>query len=148
MASLVEELITTMDSEKDIYSKLIEVAKEKTEAIVSDNLELLQSVTDQENAHMDMLNSLEAKRTNVVENIGVVLNKKPENLTLVRIIDILSKQPQEQKRLKTIHDELKGLARQLKGRTGDGVVCGDVCGQNSGDFEFHFWRSQIGRAHV
>ena len=45
MASLMEELISTLSQEKDIYLALLPIAEEKTKAIVANDLEQLQEIT-------------------------------------------------------------------------------------------------------
>lgn len=114
MASLMEELITTLEAEAAIYEEIIPVSEEKTKAIVSNDLEKLQSVTDIEKALVDQAGMLEHKRLENVKNIGVVMGKSSEELTLTKIIDFLQKQPEEQERLRAVHDRLKDTMARLK----------------------------------
>ena len=106
MASIMEELISTLTKEEALYNELIPVAEEKTKAIVANDLDALQAVTDKEQLMIDQVGALEKKRIEVVKNIGIVLNRNPETLNLQSIVDILHNQPQEQKSLREIHDKL------------------------------------------
>ena len=63
---------------------------------------------------IDQLTVLEKKRSEVIVNIGILLNRKPEELTLKEIIRLLENQPKEQKQLSQIHDQLKQTVQELK----------------------------------
>ena len=63
MASLMEELISTLSQEKELYLSLLPVAEEKTKAIVANDLKELQKVTDREKEMVDRVNALERKRS-------------------------------------------------------------------------------------
>ena len=86
MASLMEELISTLSKERDIYVELLPIADEKTKAIVANKPEELQVITNREQEAVDRISSLERKRSEVVKNIGIVLGRKPEELTLTELI--------------------------------------------------------------
>lgn len=110
----MEELITTLQEENELYKKMIPIAEEKTKAIVANNLEELQKVTDKEQIMIDKMGTLEKKRVDVVNNIAVVLSLNPRTITLDQIVDVLHKQPNEQKMLREIHDKLRMTTSRLK----------------------------------
>lgn len=113
MASLIEELIQTLTQEDEIYQDLIPIAKEKTQIIIKNDLEQLQKVTEREQEAVDRLTALEHKRMDVIQNIGVVINRDPNTLTLRALTEILKKQPKEQKELSIINDRLKQTIQTL-----------------------------------
>lgn len=113
MASLIEELIQTLNEEDAIYTDLIPIAEEKTQIIIKNDLEQLQRITEKEQEIVDKLTALEHKRMDVIKNIGVVINKDPETLTLRAITEILKKQPKEQQELARINDHLKKTVHML-----------------------------------
>jgi flagellar biosynthesis/type III secretory pathway chaperone len=113
VASLIEELIVTLEKEYDIYKELIPIAENKTKIIVKNDLKALQDITDQEQLIIDQINALERKREEVVTNMGTVISKDPKTLHISIIIQILDKQPKEQKRLSEIHDNLKKTIQRL-----------------------------------
>ena len=76
MASLMEELITTLRSEFAAYQEMLPVVEKKTQAIISNDLQQLQQITDLEQEAIGKINTLEQKRTGIISNIAVVLNKK------------------------------------------------------------------------
>lgn len=107
MASLIQELIQTLQSEDKLYQELIPVAIKKTRVIIDNDLASLQQITEQEQLVVDKINVLERKREEVILNIGTVINRSPKTLTMKMIISLLEKQPEEQSQLSMIHDSLK-----------------------------------------
>ena len=114
MASVIQELITVLTEEQQLYEKIIPIASEKKNVIIKNNLESLQEITEQEQLAIDQVTVLEKKRSEVIVNIGILLNRKPEELTLKEIIRLLENQPKEQKQLSQIHDQLKQTVQELK----------------------------------
>lgn len=113
MASLIEELITTLEKENEIYKELIPIAEKKTRVIIKNDLEALREITKNEQDAVDRITALEGKREEVVTNIGIVLNQKAEELNLKKIIKILKKQPEEQQKLSRLRDSLKASVNRL-----------------------------------
>ena len=113
MAGLIDELVETIQKENDIYKELIPIAEEKTRIIIRNDLDALQKITDQEQLTVERINALEKKREEVIVNIGTVLSRDPKELNMKTLIKILGKQPEEQKRLSRIHDELSETLRRL-----------------------------------
>lgn len=113
MASLIEELITTLNQENEIYESLIPINEKKTKIIINNDLEALQEITKTEQEIVQKVTALETKRQEVIINIGTVINRKPETLTLKSLIELLSKQPQEQEQLSIIHDKLQKTVHRL-----------------------------------
>ena len=113
MASLIEELIGTLEKEEAIYKELIPVVEKKTKVIIKNNLRELEEITAKEQETVDRITALEHKREEVVRNIEVVLSKKPGSLDLKAIIQILHKQPKEQKKLSDLREKLKAEVSRL-----------------------------------
>ncbi len=113
MASLMEEMISTLSQEKDLYLALLPIAEEKTKAIVANDLEELQKITDKEQMTVDRVTALERKRAEVINNMGIVLGRKPEDLTLDELIKVAEKQPKVQEELRELKDVLGKSVRRL-----------------------------------
>lgn len=113
MASLVEELITTLNQENEIYESLIPINEKKTKIIINNDLEALQEITKTEQEMIQKISALEAKRQEVIINIGTVINRNPGTLTLKNLIRLLEKQPKEQEQLSIIHDKLQKTVHRL-----------------------------------
>lgn len=114
MASVIQELVSILEEEQQIYEALIPIVTEKTKVIIKNNLETLQKITEQEQLVVDKVTVLEKKRSEVILNIGIIMNRKPEELTLAEIIKMLKNQPEEQKRLNDIHNNLKRTIQRLQ----------------------------------
>lgn len=113
MAGLIDELVNTMSLENDIYKELIPIVSEKTQAIINNDLTTLQSITDKEQLTIERIGSLERKREEVIKNIGIVLSRDPSKLDMKELIRIMAKQPEEQRKLAQIHDELSATIKTL-----------------------------------
>ncbi|MDO4166521.1 MAG: flagellar protein FlgN [Eubacteriales bacterium] len=113
MASLIDELIAVLQSEEEIYRKLIPISERKTEILVRRDLKELQRVTEEEQGLLDQASALGHQREKVIQNMGMVLNRAPEELDLASLIDLLAKQPAEKKRLSTLHDSLIQVMKRL-----------------------------------
>jgi len=107
MASLIEELIMVLGDEEKIYSEIIPVAEKKTQIIVNNDLQSLNSITEEEQELLGKISKLEKKRQEVIRNIGIVMNKKESELNFVTIIELLNGQEKEQEELRKLHDKLK-----------------------------------------
>ncbi len=113
MASLMEELISTLSQEKELYLALLPIAEEKTKAIVANNLDELQEITNREQEAVGRISALERKRDEVINNMGIVLGRKPEELTLAELIRITGKQRSDQAALTELKDALGAAVRKL-----------------------------------
>ena len=100
MASLIEELIMVLGDEEKVYAEIIPVAEEKTRVIVNNDLQSLNSITEEEQALIGRISKLEKKRQEVIRNIGIVMNKKESELNFITIIDLLKGQEKEQEELR------------------------------------------------
>ncbi len=113
MASLMEELIATLQEEQSAYQNLLPVVEKKTRAIIANDLKQVQDITEVEQSTIGKISGLEQKRTEIMKNIGIVLNKKAEDLTLPKLVKLLDRQPQEKQKLEEIHKELTTLLKRL-----------------------------------
>lgn len=116
MASLIEELVGTLEAENTEYEKLLELSKKKSAVIVSRDISALEKITDEEQIVVTRIGNLDSKRDEVTRDIANVLNKDVELLKLTALIGMLGKSPKEQKKLSEVHDKLKktvGAVRQL-----------------------------------
>ena len=113
MASLMQELIATLQKEQEAYQELLPVVEEKTQAIIANDLRKVQGITEIEQAAIGKIIKLERKRMEIMQNISVVLNKKLPELILPNLIQILEKQPEEQAALKKVHKELADVLKRV-----------------------------------
>jgi len=113
LASLMEEMISTLSQEKELYLALLPIAEEKTKAIVANDLEMLQEITDREQTAISKIGVLERKREEVITNMGIVLGRKPQDLTLAELIRITEKQPKDRAALAELKDALGTAVKKL-----------------------------------
>ncbi len=114
MASLIEELIDVLEQECTIYENLYAVSDTKTQAIVKNDIQELQKITDQEQAVIDQVLVLEKKRQTIVDNIAVVLNYKGKDMTVADIVRVMEGQPDFQIPLSRLHHRLRNVVMQLQ----------------------------------
>lgn len=114
MASLMEELIDTLDKEDRLYADLIPIQEEKIRAIIANDLDSLSRLQGQEQALVDQVGNLENKRLRVTEDIATVLGMKPEEMNLEKLVNKLNNQPKEKETLEKLHDRLKQTMGRLQ----------------------------------
>lgn len=114
MASLMEELITTLDAEEILYRQLIPIEEDKTRAVIANDLESLQDIAVREHDLVDQTSAMEQKRERIAVDIATVLGKDPKTITLEQIAEALKNQPEDQKKLQVIHDRLKKTVARLQ----------------------------------
>lgn len=114
MASLMEELMVTLDEEEKIYRQLIPIEQDKTRAIIANDLKTLQDITVAEHELVDRTSALEGKRERIVVDIATVLGKNPKTINLNEIVGMLKNQPEDQKKLQKVHDRLRKTVLQLQ----------------------------------
>ena len=113
MASLMENLINVLDEECVEYENLLKLTIAKTPVIVSENLEELARITDEEQLQLAKIASLDKKRDEVIADIANVLNKDVESLKLGKLIKMMAGRPSEQKALSAAYDRLKSAAKHV-----------------------------------
>ncbi len=114
MASLMEELLDTLESENAEYEKLLELSQRKTQIIVKGDIAQLEQITDEEQIVVGRISHLDTKRETVTKDIADVINKDVETLKLSTLITLLANQPKEQKRLSAIHDKLGSTVEKIR----------------------------------
>ncbi len=114
MASLMEELIDVLEKEYQQYDALLKVALEKTGVIISNDLARLQEITNEEQQVLDVLVNLDKKRDACMNDIAMVLNKKANRLTITNIVEMMAGQPEYQRPLAKLHDQLLDTTVNLR----------------------------------
>ncbi|SFH74705.1 FlgN protein [Pseudobutyrivibrio sp. OR37] len=114
MASLMDELLLTMDGETEQYEKLISLNGKKKDSIIYKKLDVLEDITVKEQAIADTLCVLEKKRLNILQNIAAVMGHDGEQVTVSWMIDNLANQPVQQKKLSLAKDKLVKAADEVQ----------------------------------
>lgn len=114
MASLVDTLIETLNSENEEYKQLLELSNSKTDVIVRGDLDNLTLITEKEQEIVGKINSLETMRMKTMKEIARILNTDVEILKLETLVSLLKKTPREQKELAEVHDKLHTTLYAMK----------------------------------
>ena len=114
MASLMEVLIDVLDKENQEYARLLTLSMRKTPVIVSEDLDELARITDEEQIIVGRINRLDHQRNEAVNDIADVLNKDVDKLKIVDLIRMLSARPEEQEKLAIVFDKLRENVRGVK----------------------------------
>ena len=113
MASLMENLIDVLDKESMVYEELLELSMRKTSVIVSEDLDELAKITDEEQLIVDRINHLDNIRNEAVNDIANVLNKDVTKLKIADLIKMLNSRPEEQHKLAAAHDKLRDAVQNV-----------------------------------
>ena len=114
MASLMEVLIDVLEKESQEYEQLLALSMKKTPVIVSEDLNELSKITDEEQIIVSRINHLDARRNEAINDIANVLNKDVDQLKVVDLIKMLAARPEEQGKLAAVFDKLQENVRSVK----------------------------------
>ena len=114
MASLMEVLIDVLEKENQEYENLLTLSMKKTPVIVSEDLEELSKITDEEQIIVSRINHLDNQRNEAINDIANVLNKDVNQLKIVDLIKMLAARPEEQEKLAAVFDKLQQNVRNVK----------------------------------
>lgn len=114
MASLIENLITTLEEESALYEALTKESLEKTPAIVANNLEKLQEANMKEQRIVDELAAVSHRRNQALEEIAIVMGKDAKTITVSEVINMMEKQPEFQHPLIAVKDKMLKQADTLR----------------------------------
>ena len=114
MASLVEELLSVLETEKTTYDQLYELAEAEREAIINRKLDTLEATVAKEQELGSELKNLENTRVKSLKSMAIVLGKDGQEPTVSQIIELLGSQPEEQKKLREAKDALVESATKMQ----------------------------------
>ena len=114
MASLIENLMDTLNRESDEYEALVELSMKKTPVVMKGDLEALQAITDEEQLAAARISRLEKERHKVMKEIAGVLNTDVEALKLADMIQVLERRPVEKKMMEDCQERLKTVVHRMK----------------------------------
>ncbi|MDE6662143.1 MAG: flagellar protein FlgN [Lachnospiraceae bacterium] len=109
----MEDLIDALEKESVEYENLLEMSMRKTSVIVSENLEELAKITDEEQLIVDRINHIDNIRNEAVNDIANVLNKDVTKLKIADLIEMLAPRPEEQQKLAVAFDKLRDVAQHV-----------------------------------
>lgn len=113
MASLIENLIMTLEQESELYDLLTKESMDKTAVIVSNDLNRLSEANEREQRIVDDITAVSHKRNQALQEIATVLGKDANTITVSEVIQLMAKQPEFQHPLIAIRDRLLKQVERL-----------------------------------
>lgn len=114
MASLMDNLVEVLEEENTQYEKLVELSKDKKQAIIKADIQVLEHITEQEQEISSYLRNLDIKRDSVLKDMSDVLGKDFNEMTITRLIGYLEQQPVEQERLSKIRAKILTTGNEMQ----------------------------------
>lgn len=114
MASLMDNLVEVLEEENTQYEKLIELSKEKKEAIIKADIQNLERITGEEQEITSYLRNVDIRRDTVLKDMADVLGKDFKEMTITRLIGYLEQQPAEQARLSEIRAKILETGTEMQ----------------------------------
>ena len=114
MASLIENLITVLEEESNLYEELTKVSMEKTSVIVANDLKRLSDANASEQKIVDDITAVSHRRDKALTEIATVLGKDAKTITVSEIISAMEKQPEFQHPLIVIKEKMLKQVEELK----------------------------------
>lgn len=114
MAGLVYELTSILSKEKALYEEILNLTKDKREAIIERNSLLLETITGKEEKFITDLSNLDKKRERILSDMATVLGKDGEKITIDDVIKVLEGRPDEKNRLALARDGLSKVAEEVR----------------------------------
>ena len=114
MASLMDSLVEVLEEENVQYEKLVELSKDKKDAIIKADIEALERITGEEQDVSSYLRNLDIRRDSVLKDMADVLGKDFEEMTITKLIGYLEQQPKEQERLSKVRAKLLTTGSQMQ----------------------------------
>lgn len=118
----MEDFMDVLEKENGEYGRLTELSREKRQIIIDGNIPALEEITGREQEITSILKNLEKKREEVVNDMSIVLSKKPEELTVTNMIAFLNKQPKEQQKLMELKEKLHNTLAEMADINGQNEV--------------------------
>ena len=114
MASLMDDLTQVLENETVEYKKLTELSEDLKEALIESDVPEVERLTAAQEEVSNVIQSLETKRARIMNDIAVVLNRKPEELKVSMLEESLAGQPVLREKLAAVRTELKQTMDELK----------------------------------
>ena len=111
---MMDDLTQVLENETVEYKKLMELSEDLREALIASDVPSVERLTAEQEEVSNRIQSLESKRARIMNDIAVVLNKKPEELKVSMLEETLAGQPALQERLAAVRIELKQTMDELK----------------------------------
>lgn len=112
MQLYIHALKNGLAQEKEVYTQLLQLAKQKSEALIKNNLEAIETILEQENEFLKKLSALNVLQTGTLSKIAEKkgLDHTPNLTEIIEMIDT----SEGKQALITIQDEFQALIKELR----------------------------------
>jgi len=93
VAGLVDELTILLREQAEDFSDLAALASEKSEAVIKNDVEHLQKITNIENSLVGKNQKSERRRKELMKDVAAVLNTDADTLTISHLVELLDGKP-------------------------------------------------------
>jgi len=114
LAGMMDDLVKVLDEERELYDKLAGLSEEMKQAIIVSDVPAVEKKTAEQQDVTTDIQRLDRKRSDIMRNVAVVLNKKPEEIKVSVLIETLSGQPELKAKMTKARDELVASMDRLK----------------------------------
>ena len=114
MAGMMDDLVKVLVEEKALYEKLADLSEEMKQAIIISDVPVVEQKTAEQQDVTTDLQNLDRKRADIMRNVAVVLNKKPQDIKVSNLIEDLSGQPELKAQMSKAREELIAAMDRLK----------------------------------
>jgi flagellar biosynthesis/type III secretory pathway chaperone len=114
LASLIEDLITTLEEEKQCYNRLLTIGQSKTEIIIKGDISALNELTKEEQQMASRVLRIDKIREEIINDIALVTNKNIDELTINNLAVLLAKQEKEHNHLNNLRDNIREVVESLQ----------------------------------
>ena len=115
MASLMNELLEVLENEEAGYRELVEAStRKKRKSLLKRISELWKKLLQRNRRLPERSRTLRISEFPLWKILPMFLNRKPEDLTVDALLEILANQPKEQEQLAKIRLQLKDTLTEMK----------------------------------
>lgn len=114
MTGLICELGSVLTKETELYTEILNLNKEKREAVIERDSDNLEMITGREEKFISNLSALAKEREKILSDIATVLGKNEKKITVSDVIEALEGKKNEQKELIEKRDKLSKVAGELR----------------------------------
>jgi flagellar biosynthesis/type III secretory pathway chaperone len=110
----MDDLTQVLENETAAYRELVQLSVELKDALIESDVPSVERLTAAQEEVSNEIQSLETKRSRIMNDMATVLNKKPEELKVSMLEETLANQPQARERLATVRTDLKQTMDELR----------------------------------
>jgi flagellar biosynthesis/type III secretory pathway chaperone len=117
MAGMINDLLDVLAQQAQTYEELYGLSQEKKDAIVKDEIDEIQKITNLENILLSQHSRIDKKRLQLMKDIAVVLGVKNQTMDIPGLIELLEGQDEQDTlrqvrlRMRTALDKLTAANR-------------------------------------